>query len=739
GNQPPYYYVLVQIPIYEFLPAFGALGAMIYGLIRWIRAEDVPAESSVVPSGDVEALSGDENVAPPDNFGAPDNVAAPDGREASSGRDAVRREGFPAIPFLAFWSVAGVVAFSIAGEKMPWLTTHITLPFILLSGWFFGTMIDKTDWTAVRERGGWIAAALLPVFVVASVSALLLLLGTTPPFQGKELSQLQTTFGFLSALLVAGIAAVGLVLVGRRSGWRPLAQVAGLSVVALLTLLTARVAIIASFVRYDEATEYLVYAHGAPAVKTVMAQIEDISRRTSDGLDLRVAYDDDVSWPMTWYFRNYANQVFYGAQPTREGLDVPVVVAGDSNWAKVEPLLGNRYYSYEYIRMWWPMQEYFNLDGTRIKDALTKPEWREALWNIWWARDYTKYGQLTATDYSLSRWPVADRMKLYIRKDIAAQIWNYGVGPTQLGEAVPEDPFKNLKQVHAADVVFGSAGQGQGQFSFPRALAVAPDGSLYVADTRNHRVQKFDANGKLQLAWGSFGDIAQNTAAPGTFNEPWGIAVDSKGDVFVSDTWNHRVQKFDANGNVLTTWGTFGTGEGNNFAMWGPRGLAVDSQDRVYVADTGNKRILVFDADGNALGQVGSPGSLDGQFDEPVGVAVAADGRIFVADTWNQRVQVFKPDHSYLAQWPINGWFGQSLDNKPYLAVDGKGRVYVTDPEGYRVLVFTEDGKPVEAWGDFGQDAQTLGLPAGITLDAPGNIWVADANNNRVMRFAALP
>ncbi|MBI3762446.1 MAG: TIGR03663 family protein, partial [Chloroflexi bacterium] len=132
GNQPPYYYVLVQIPIYEFLPALGALGAMIYGLIRWIRAEDVPAESSVVPSGDVEALSGDENVAPPDNFGAPDNVAAPDGRDASSGRDAVRREGFPAIPFLAFWSVAGVVAFSIAGEKMPWLTTHITLPFILL-------------------------------------------------------------------------------------------------------------------------------------------------------------------------------------------------------------------------------------------------------------------------------------------------------------------------------------------------------------------------------------------------------------------------------------------------------------------------------------------------------------------------------------------------------------------------------------------------------------------------------
>jgi DNA-binding beta-propeller fold protein YncE len=290
-----------------------------------------------------------------------------------------------------------------------------------------------------------------------------------------------------------------------------------------------------------------------------------------------------------------------------------------------------------------------------------------------------------------------------VRKDIAAQIWDYGVGPTELSETIVEDPFEKLKQTRVADIVVGGIGQAAGQFQSPRAVAVG---------------QKFDANGNFLLAWGSAGNLTQSTDAPGLFNEPWGIAVDSAGNVYVSDTWFHRVQKFNADGQFLTSWGVFGTDLNDLYAMWGPRGIAVDAQNRVYVADTGNKRVLIYDQDGNALGQVGGPGSLEGQFDEPVGVAVSGDGRIFVADTWNQRVEVFGPDYAYQSEWPIVGWYGQSLDNKPYLALDGGGRVYVSDPEGYRVLVYTETGEPLESWGDFGVEAHTFGLPAGLAVDA---------------------
>jgi DNA-binding beta-propeller fold protein YncE len=369
---------------------------------------------------------------------------------------------------------------------------------------------------------------------------------------------------------------------------------------------------------------------------------------------------------------------------------------------------------------------------------------RQALWNIWYARDYTLYGEITGTNYELSQWPVSERMRLYVRKDVAAMIWDYGVGPTALepGEAL-EDPYVASRQTLTADLVMGSEGTAPGQFQSPRALATGPDGVLYVADSRNHRIQKFDSAGNLLWTTGSFGSIDNNTAQPGLFNEPWGVGVGPDGSVYVADTWNHRIQKLDANGQFITMWGRFGQGESID-AFWGPRSVVVDGRGRVYVADTGNKRVAVFDEQGNALSTVGLPGSDPGQLDEPVGLAVTDDGTLYVADTWNLRVQVFTPapgtdDFVFTREWPIVGWFGQSVENKPYLALDNRGRVYVTDPEGYRVLVFDAEGQFITTWGDFGGDDTTFALVSGVAVDSEGRVYVSDPGNQRVMRFAALP
>jgi DNA-binding beta-propeller fold protein YncE len=279
-------------------------------------------------------------------------------------------------------------------------------------------------------------------------------------------------------------------------------------------------------------------------------------------------------------------------------------------------------------------------------------------------------------------------------------------------------------------------------FQNPRDLAVAPDGSLYVVDSDNNRIQHLSPEGEVLHVWGSFGDITAGDAPGGSFSQPWGIGLGPDGAVYVADTWNHRVQKFSPEGEFLGMWGFFGQGE-SSLAFWGPRDVAVDGKGQVFVTDTGNKRVVVFDEQGTYLTQFGGAGFGPGQFDEPVGIVVDEDGRIYVADTWNQRVQTFVDNNdgsfSPESEWDVAAWYGQSLDNKPYLDVDEGGRVFASDPDGFRILEFSATGEPVQFWGDYGSGLDTFGLPASVAADREGGVWVTDARNGRLMHFVPPP
>ena len=126
-----------------------------------------------------------------------------------------------------------------------------------------------------------------------------------------------------------------------------------------------------------------------------------------------------------------------------------------------------------------------------------------------------------------------------------------------------------------------------GAMNRPGSITTDSAGNVYVADTDNHRIQKFDSSGTFITKWGSQG------SGDGQFSNPQGIATDSAGNVYVADTDNHRIQKFDSSGTFITKWGTSGSGDGR-FSY--PQGLTIDSAGNVYVADTYNYRIQKFDS-----------------------------------------------------------------------------------------------------------------------------------------------
>lgn len=305
-----------------------------------------------------------------------------------------------------------------------------------------------------------------------------------------------------------------------------------------------------------------------------------------------------------------------------------------------------------------------------------------------------------------------------------------------------------------AGVVDGAAAASR--FSDPYGVAIAHDGTIYVADGGDsNRIRRIAPDGTVSTLAGGREGYADGPAASAAFNTPSGLALDTNGNLYVADTGNHVIRRIARDGTVSTVAGSgkpgFADGKGAGASFNGPVGVAVDRAGIVYVADTYNDRVRRIAPDGmvSTVAGAAGPGDADGPaasagFDTPTALAVAADGSIFVADTGNNAIRKIGKDGQVSTFAAAPEHEKRPILREPVgLALARDGYLYAACGSGGRILQFAPDGSyhalvnadPAATEGD---DADVrLYAPRGLALERDGSLLATDALALRVQRLAA--
>jgi uncharacterized protein (TIGR03663 family) len=638
--------------------------------------------------------------------------------------------------FCLWWGSLALVIYSYAGEKMPWITPHITLPLLLFGAQFLGSWIERLDLGRLRQPAS-LGVLLLSLLVIA-VSTAAVTLGAA-----QSLTPIERQSFLLERLsyLFVVVAAVGAILWLWQARGALLGASVATSLLISLGLFYVHTAWQVTYKNGDIPVEPLVYVQSSPDVPRVVEEIERISFQTGQGKDLRILMDNGytetvngqqvvheaVSWPFEWYLRDYRQRRYYSKTIGNDInlADYPVALIMGPNVDPVRDRLSD-YNTQKYRLNWWFPEDYKNWqeNPAGIIQALRNPDSRARFLKFLLYRE--PLNTLGAREFYF-----------YVRKSIPP------LGPAATGlSPAPESP--SMPVVPAAPrnatlaarpgggAVYGRGQDGTPLLAQPKDIAVAPDGRVYVVESAASRVTVFNPDGSISATWGRPG------SGDGEFQEPWGIAVAPSGEVYVADTWNHRIEKFDASGQFLKRWGDLADAKGSVDArtgsFWGPRDIALGPDGLLYVTDTGNKRIQVFDTEGNFVRAFGGEGSEPGRFREPVGLAL--DGQtLLVADTWNKRVQRLDLNGRPLAQYPMLEWEGQSVSNKPYLASFGDGRIVVSAPDRGLLVALSPDGQQISTVQPDGESTTGAGLPTGVAVGPDGQVYAADSKSGQVYRL----
>jgi hypothetical protein len=289
------------------------------------------------------------------------------------------------------------------------------------------------------------------------------------------------------------------------------------------------------------------------------------------------------------------------------------------------------------------------------------------------------------------------------------------------------------------------------RFSDPFGVAVGPDGTVYVADAGNaQRIRRISPAGEVTTLAGGMRGFTDGRGSEARFDTPSALAIDPQGVLYVADTGNNAIRRITADGTVTTIAGSgeagYRDGPARDALFNGPIGLALDGAGRLLVADTYNDRIRAIAPDGivSTLAGDGMAGFVDGpgpsaRFDTPCGVAIDSAGTIVVADTGNDAVRAIDVTGavSTLQVSSVDG-----LSRPVGIAVDATREVFVTDSRG-RVVAMSAGtirtiAGSIAGFGDGSAEGARFRGPTGIAAAEPGRLVVADTGN-ALVRIAASP
>jgi uncharacterized protein (TIGR03663 family) len=401
GNQPLFYYGLLM-PIYEPLALFAGLGTVIYMVVKWIRGE-----------GD-EAIS-DDNV---DAF--PSTVDAPVEDEYGHRLPSIFGLRGLTLGFLAFWAFGAFVAFSIAGEKMPWLNMQIALPFSLLAAAGLGKLIASTDWREVRKGGGLFLAIAVVLFVFAAFALVAFLNGSMPKPTGESADLQNVIRGVLLFLFVVALLGLAGWLAYKMLPGRAI-KVIGLTFAVLLLGYGLRSMMLVDYRHGDVPNELLVYTQSSPDTPIVADLIKRLSRDETafdadrsatdptggHGLTIAIDQTEAIEWPFDWYLRDQKKLYYHNTQNWKDNnANLPpntaVILSAEAteNEPNFKSFIADKYTTNKYVLNWW-----FPEEGTYKKDS--KGDLGAAL--SWLTGNGWKY--ILYRDPGLPRWASAARVR----------------------------------------------------------------------------------------------------------------------------------------------------------------------------------------------------------------------------------------------------------------------------------------------------------------------------------------
>ena len=274
---------------------------------------------------------------------------------------------------------------------------------------------------------------------------------------------------------------------------------------------------------------------------------------------------------------------------------------------------------------------------------------------------------------------------------------------------------------------FGKEGSSVGvfKFNFPWGVAVNARDEIAITDLNNHRVQIFNSDGNYLRSFGRKGNNA------GDFNEPSGIAFHNNGNIFVADGFNHRIQIFSRGGKYV---GSFGGKGSLDSQLAYPRGLSVDCDGNIIVADTHNKLIKIFSPDGKFLMKIGGQGS----FTCPIH-CVQCDRYLIVSDHSEHCIKVFDRNGNFQYKFGKRGGGDGEFDFPRCLSVNKSGHLVVCDRSNDRIQVFELNGKFVGKFGTKGNNLGEFKQPTSVAVLSNGRIIFTDSNNHRIQIFEQTP